>query len=434
MRRNLLMIVILLLSISGKTQSILDNGDFEDYGNGWNTIRTVDFYGTPLGNLGSMTAQSGSGFCGLRFYSTATASENWQEYIWQYILDSISAGAMYKVSLHYCIADMCTRTTDDFGVAFTTDPYYFSGAGANGSWLSSITPQIHLEEGHFPQNDSTWTELSGYYEAVGNEIYAIIGCFKTDSTLDTIGIQSDYHFTQGDVYFFIDNIRITECIDYPKIDMVEEIVMCDKGEITLDAYYPGASYLWSTGDTTSSITKNISQTEYLSVILTNNGCSYQDSTKITLFTDGEDFEDVSLCSLSDLPIERLVPLNSGEQLLWDNGSNLPKRKIKESGQYSYIKYQGSCSYADTFNVRVFESDVLIYPNPGVNEMNFTSYSDVSVVSIITSEGRVILNKPIEGDELDLWIEQLSPGFYFVEIERGECRSILTYEKLLLQTE
>lgn len=431
MNKKLLLLLLVLLGFQGNAQNILTNGDFEDFFNGWGTIKSVDIFGTPLGNLGTMSAQNGSGFCGLRFYSTDPNSPNWQEYIWQYIYGSMTDSAVYKVSIYHCLADMCTRTTDDFGVAFISHPYYFSGANAGGPWLSSMTPQIKLEDGDFPTNDISWTELTGYYQAHGEEVYAVVGSFKDDNTLDTIGIPSDHSFTQGDVYFFIDNFRIIECIDYPQIELEDEIVLCEEGEISLNAYFPGASYLWSTGDTTSSVTKSFDQPGYLSVSLTNNGCTYNDSVKITLFTDGNDFDDVSFCSSDELPIERSVTVKQNEQILWEDGSNSPNRIICESGMYSYTKSLANCSYSDTFQVLVFENEVNVYPNPGVDQINFTNSNEVFVISIFSSDGKLIVDKPVNGANLNLIIKNLSPGSYILNIMDNGCKSTLTYEKLSL---
>jgi hypothetical protein len=427
-------ILIIAVAFFGWGQNIINNGNFEVAGTspGWVSIKSVDYFSSAVSNQeGTMGAQSGAQFCGIRSYSADMASDNWQEYIYQGIAGSMSQGLTYKVSFYYCLADMCTRTSDDFGLAFIEDPNFFNTP--NDSYLLSlVTPQVRFPDGYFPTEDILWTKFTDYYTATGNEKFAVLGSFKTDATLDTIGITSDYWFNQGDVYLYIDNISVVPCADYPLIDLEEKITLCESGDVTLDAYFPGAAYLWSTGDTSSALTTNISNAQYISVELTRNGCSYKDSTYFQVFSASENYPDTILCSHNELPLLYNVNLNQDEMILWDDLSINPARLINAGGEYHFTKLLDECKWVDTFEVIVFEENALVYPNPGINEIHFRPDENVNVLSILTGEGKLVWDEIHSSSDIQMIIRNLNPGVYFILLERDGCLATVKYEKIELK--
>ena len=72
----------------------------------------------------------------------------------------------------------------------------------------------------------------------------------------------------------------TAIISYvPPITLQQDKTLCDELTYTLDATMPNGTYLWSTGETTSSIEISTEGTYW--VVANSNGCTLSDSTLIT---------------------------------------------------------------------------------------------------------------------------------------------------------
>lgn len=428
-------ILLLTLSQGIYSQNILENGSFEiGYTSSWGVIKSVDGYHNNISSwLGTMYPQDGSYYAGLRFHSVDTVtSPNWQEYIYQSVTGKMQEFQIYKVSIYYCIADMCTLTTDDFGIAFIDNPYILSQWNAGDLIGTYVTPDIKLPDGYFPINDETWQNLTSYYTANGHERSIIVGSFKLDSNIDRLSIPSDYTHVQADIYFFIDNIEVIPCIDYPEIELEDRIITCEEGNVQIDATsFPSSSYQWSTGDTTAVITPMITSSQYISVAITNNGCTYKDSVFVRLFKQSNQLKDVISCDDSVFPLTLDVEHEIGESILWENGFSNMSREITKSGTYSYVKKLEECEQHDTVTIYVWQDDVYLYPNPGVDHLNISNEENVRVVSISTAEGKLVRKGPIASSELDFLISQLSSGVYFFELDKEGCYSTIKYEKINL---
>lgn len=425
-----LFIILIGIITHSFAQNIIDNHSFED-ASAWGIVKTVDDYcGWNVDQVGECAPQDGNCYKGLRFYSVDQPnSQNWQEYVYQYIEGEMMADTVYKVSLWYSLADMCTRTTDDFGIEFVEDPY-LGIYPMPGALPISVDPDIKLKEGDWILNSGDWKQLSGYYKADGTETWVTIGCFKVDNTLDTMGITSNHYYQQGDVYIYLDNVVVEPCIDYPAIDLPDEIIICEPGQVVLDAQYPGATHQWSTGAITESIIVDAQYTDVISVEVTKNGCSYTDSTKIIVFTQANPIEDRILCDDSSFPINITVYKRPEEQLIWDDQSTKPSRLIFDSGIYFATKSLGNCIWTDTFEIIDINSNYNIYPNPGKYPINLFEFPDSKILSITAMNGDLISNEQITHvEQLQIELAKLAPATYLLEIEIDGCRKTVKYVKV-----
>ncbi|MBK8486612.1 MAG: T9SS type A sorting domain-containing protein [Bacteroidetes bacterium] len=120
---------------------------------------------------------------------------------------------------------------------------------------------------------------------------------------------------------------------------------CEGGSVTITANVPGSpdSYLWSNGETTSSIT--VSESGDYSVTIYKNDCSaisdpiaitVNPNPTATVTADGS----TTLCEGEDV----MLTANTASSYLWSNGETTQSITVSESGNYSVtITNENSCT-------------------------------------------------------------------------------------------
>ncbi len=133
---------------------------------------------------------------------------------------------------------------------------------------------------------------------------------------------------------------------YSSLEFGIELNVCD--EITLDAGFNRDSYLWSTGETSQSITIDSSGTYWAKI--TDNGCEAEDTVEITV-NPGVEVElrsDTMMCNSDSLTLSAIHDTLS---YLWNTGDTTISLEVKESGIYWVIATnEYDCSEADTVKI------------------------------------------------------------------------------------
>lgn len=124
------------------------------------------------------------------------------------------------------------------------------------------------------------------------------------------------------------------------INIGNDTSVCDS--YLLDVPNLGGKYLWSTGDTTSSINILSSGTYYLSV--SNNGCNASDTINVTITSISLDLgSDTTICS----PSFSLDAGNSGTNYLWSTEQTCQIINVSSSGTYWVHVNKDLCFKSDT---------------------------------------------------------------------------------------
>ena len=126
---------------------------------------------------------------------------------------------------------------------------------------------------------------------------------------------------------------------------------------TLDAGYPGASYLWSTGDTSRTLFVNTSGT--YSVTVTNQGCNGDTSAIVNIHQSPvvNLGNDITVC---DGTTVNLDAQNSGNTFEWSTGETSQTINVTEENEYWVaVTNQFTCTTYDTI-------DVVFNPLPDLN--------------------------------------------------------------------
>ncbi|MBK6945866.1 MAG: gliding motility-associated C-terminal domain-containing protein [Flavobacteriales bacterium] len=141
----------------------------------------------------------------------------------------------------------------------------------------------------------------------------------------------------------------------PVVDLGVDQTLCNGTSATLDATWPGASYLWSNGAVTPTITASASATH--SVIVTVGNCAAYDTVVVNVITATlvDLGLDVSLCQGEDVMLDATT---AGATYLWSTGAATPTITAATSGTYWVQAIQGSCITTDTVLVTVLATDLI----------------------------------------------------------------------------
>lgn len=129
----------------------------------------------------------------------------------------------------------------------------------------------------------------------------------------------------------------------PVVDLGGDRTLCAGGSILLDATWPGATYLWSTGAQTPVISANTTGTYSVEVSL--DGCTATDAVTITVLTAASVNlgADTTLCAGDVLTLDATTP---GATYLWNTGAATPTIAVTTAGVYSVEVFSGQCSVSD----------------------------------------------------------------------------------------
>ncbi len=245
--------------------------------------------------------------------------------------------------------------------------------------ISALDPQgcftndtINVYEKYYPRaqfgadtvlcnNDKLILRLEPTNIFGGNAVYN----WSDNSTNETLQI-TEPGIYWGTVNFdgctISDTIRVSY-INAEEVSIGNDTTICLGDSLLLSPSIIGANYLWSTGETTSSIYAKT--TGYYWVSVRSGVCVLRDTIYVE-FNDKPIFSignDTSICAGNSL---LLNPGISGGTYLWQDGSTNDRFNVVTGGKYSLVYTQNSCSVKDSI-------EVIYNELPTVNLGNDTSF-------------------------------------------------------------
>lgn len=406
---------------------IIDNTNFENFPAAWYTIKTVD-HGSGTIYVGPYSVQpvDGDYLIGLRFNS-AGPWDDWQEYVWQYLNYPLTPGHKYQFRVWVHLAHQSLFTTDDFGIAFIDNDDGLMNTNPELAVTSSI-PDIKMENGDYLQRE--WVMLSGTYTAQGNEVAIAIGCFKNDATLNMVPappVTTPYNEPSGDIYVFLDDVNLFECIDPPP--SLPDFILCERDSITIDASWPNTQYSWGDGSTDSMYRFLPNMRDTVTLFRQVHGCYYYDTAFVNVFSGPSDtLPDAFVCENADFPMKYTTNAFPDETVLWSNGTEGTQVYLHEPDIYTVTKTLGECEWKDTFQISSAETILYMYPNPGKDDFSALEQTEISVTAIYDNKGQLIENKKLKGQQIGRALRLLSPAIYLITMEYEGCERTVKFVK------
>ncbi len=184
----------------------------------------------------------------------------------------------------------------------------------------------------------------------------------------------------------------------------KSLVRCDgAGPVTLDAGNAFNSYLWSTGETTSSI--QVSKAGWYSVkASTIDGCELSDSVELKIDKPVVNIgRDTTLCKSQSIILDAGGPAN---HYLWSTSDTIRSITVSKSGTYVvYVTDQYGCKNADTINVRVVNN-----PKMNLSRIDTLVCGKKSEILNISADKGFFTIKPLIGNVLVDSLEVTVPDF------------------------
>ncbi|HNI54308.1 MAG TPA: hypothetical protein PK511_07285 [Chitinophagales bacterium] len=200
--------------------------------------------------------------------------------------------------------------------------------------------------------------------------------WNTGATTSTITVTEtgDYNVEVSNIFgcSAVDNIHV-EVHPLPIVDLGEDAAFCEDEFMVLDAENPGSTYLWNTGETTSTIIVTDDGTYSVDVISAF-GCVSSDTISITIhpLPVADLGADVTSCSNVPVLLDATTPFCL---YAWSTGETTPNIVVDESGEYWVtITNSFGCQITDSITVSMLalpEVDLELEPTICVQDPAFT---------------------------------------------------------------
>jgi hypothetical protein len=194
----------------------------------------------------------------------------------------------------------------------------------------------------------------------------------------------------------------------PTISLADTTFICAGDTANLNAFYPGATYLWSNTQTTSNI--DVYSAGIYTVKLTLNDCEFYDSTLVIInnlpITNlGNDIEEC------DGNIVNLNVQENGANYLWSNSATTQSINVTTSGIYHVEVEKNGCTSYDTIEVNFDPIPTISLPDT----VDLCSGDSTTLDAFFTGATYTWSNGSSNSQ-----ITVGSSGMYFVDVELNDC--------------
>lgn len=265
--RLFLGLMLTAVAVQSAGQNLVTNGSFEIMDNcpfpqpsfdcvlGWSQPSTendpsntpdIGFEGAVFFPPSSIDAYDGNNYLNIE------SSTGNPEYAQQPLSSPMQAGVSYCVTFYASVNDQSPTVAPSLGIYFSAGPI------SNSPFELGLNAHV---QGPVAFDPTSWTRISGMYTATGDETYIVVAGFENNGSMPF-------------PYMYVDQISV---VAMPVL-VLEDQSLCSQTEIELDAFSSGASYLWSTGETTALIVTDTAG--IYSIIRTIGACAQMDSVEV----------------------------------------------------------------------------------------------------------------------------------------------------------
>ena len=173
--------------------------------------------------------------------------------------------------------------------------------------------------------------------------------------------------------FVTDSVEIKAVHPLPVVDLGEDREVCENSSTTLDAFNSGSTFLWSTGETTQTITVATEDIYYVTVTSPEQ-CESSDFVRVDIdqlpvINLGED---TILCEGKELMLDVFTP---DATYIWNDGSEWSQLLVKTPGRY-FVRVTNFCGTTrDEIDVDYENCECKVYM-PNSFTPNNDGYNDI----------------------------------------------------------
>ncbi|HBK70932.1 MAG TPA: hypothetical protein DDZ39_04620, partial [Flavobacteriaceae bacterium] len=284
---------------------------------------------------------------------------------------------------------------------------------------------------------------NGEFSWSNGETTASITVNPTEDTTYTVTVSDGENSESDEVVVTVN--------ESPTVDLGEDVTICEGEEVTLTAEGSG-DFLWSTGETTASITVNPTETITYSVKASND-CDTEATDEITVNVAAgltlSVSEDTSICSGGEI----ILTAESNGDFLWNTGETTASITVNPTEEtiYSVTSTSGDCSISKEITVSITELPIVSLGEDisicSGNEVTLTAegngeflWNNGEITESITinpteTTTYSITSSVICGDETvtvsDEIIVNVTPG---ITLNAGEDKNICSGEEVILTAE
>jgi len=241
--------------------------------------------------------------------------------------------------------------------------------------------------------------------------------------------------------------------DVPNIEAGSDVTIEEGSSITLTATGEG-DFLWSTGETTQSISVSPSSTVTYTVTATSNtGCTNEDTVIVTVQEaasndDNDNNNDVTVTANAGEDVEMCIDspgvilrASGGDSYLWNTGETTASISVNPLVTTTYTVTVSNSSSIDSDSVTVFvdaecsetggrnitNREMNLYPNPtsgGLLNIELTGFNNSLNIMIYSLNGNRIYSENIDDYSADkvlkhqIDVSRFAKGVYFVQLNNN----------------
>jgi hypothetical protein len=241
-------------------------------------------------------------------------------------------------------------------------------------------------------------------------------------------ISGEYYVNVTDANGCSDSDTVTITVyELPGANLGNDQSVCSNelpATLTVQSTGNQLSYLWSTGQTSQQI--QVSQAGTYSVtVINSNGCESADAIQVQVLTapNVNAGNDITVCEY-DFPVT-LNATGNGATVLWSNGAATPFTSVTTGGTYSVTTTaQNGCQATDSVVVTsdpclgIATQDLgwVVYPNPMEDILIVENNNDINAaIQLYTAEGKLIMEFDLNEKKLEIDVQGLSKGAYYLRI-------------------
>lgn len=184
--------------------------------------------------------------------------------------------------------------------------------------------------------------------------------------------------------------------NFPRSVLPADTGSCNRGPITLDATVRGASYVWSTRESTATI--QVSSPGTYAVTVTDGACSLVDSVEVSFYLSPV----VDLGADTVLTASQTVVLDAGTfaSYLWNTGATTQTITVNTTGDYSVtVTDANGCTGSDTISVtystgiaNAWPDTWQVYPNPVQDQFFLQTDQPIDQLQVINTVGQIVYSE------------------------------------------